>query len=130
MNREANTHVIGGTWGNHVRFSDPLPYFAEGCNFDEMKGYDIWGHKSPSWRAVEVGDYIEVEYVKSIAWFRISYVDYCLDPRDMFFGKCDLFQVTEKASGQIIYMRRADLPAGTLRKILSAIGAWLGVPHG
>lgn len=95
-------HVVGGWWGNHLRFMDGLPTLTG--DLDEMTGYSIWGHQ-PAETRVKIGDLITHEYGNTWVTFIVMTVDYKSDPPDMFFGTCDLIRVCAKGTGETLYLR-------------------------
>lgn len=69
-------HVIGGFWGNHMRFSDSEA---------NTEGYfRLWGHKPFHDRPKE-GQIIKAEFMRSWVWLEITNVEWCGNPNDMYF---------------------------------------------
>ena len=95
-------HVVGGVWGDHLEFMDGTPRMAGYP--DEMTDYTIWGHQ-PATNRVKDGDLITVEYNRNWLTFKARDIEWKSDPKDMFFGKCDLVRVCAKSDGEILYLR-------------------------
>jgi len=110
-------HVVGGWWGNHLRFVDSLPELNP--NPSTMTGYRIWGHQ-PAKTRIEEGDLITQEYGKTWVTFKAKNIEYKTNPSDMFFGECDVVRVCEKQTGECLYYRE-EIELSIIAKFASQI---------
>lgn len=92
-------HVIGGFWGNHMRFFNTEPS-ADGA-------FRLWGHK-PFDDFPRVGQIIKAEFKRSWVWLEITKVDQQSEPRDMYF--LDAYPVFQEMKSAAV---NAALPAKT-----------------
>jgi len=69
-------HIIGGVWGNHMRFFDTEPR-ADGS-------FRLWGHKLRDDFPC-VGQIVKAEFRRSWVWLEITNVDWQSEPSDMYF---------------------------------------------
>lgn len=69
-------HVIGGWRGNHMRWQE--------CDFEKGE-FSFWGHM-PDATFPKVGDVVKTEMKRSFAWFKLTKVERCDNPKDMFFA--------------------------------------------
>ncbi|MBL4753611.1 MAG: hypothetical protein JKY52_08485 [Flavobacteriales bacterium] len=68
--------VMGGYWGNAI--------YWDKCDM-ESNVYNVHGFK-PFDQMPEVGWFIEAAMKTSTVWFRITSIEGCRDPHDMFFA--------------------------------------------
>lgn len=78
--------VVGGYWGNRIEWS----------SFDlDKQEFKVHGWKPVSQR-LKMGSVIKAEMVNSWAWFRVTKIEYCKDPPDMFFADLEPFHQEAK----------------------------------
>lgn len=82
--KDPHVYAMGGWWGNHIGWLDR----------DNWEGGRVYGHKP---RRPNVGDVVEINMEGGDTMLgRFIEVEYCRDPRDMFFGTLHFVGYEEK----------------------------------
>ena len=89
---DRSNDVIGGWWGNHIRWKSDQTF-----DFEKQKTFGAWGHKPPDQR-LELGHLVAGEFQKSWILFEVVDIEYARNPPDMFFADLKPIDQVKKPS--------------------------------
>lgn len=89
-------------WGDAIQWSN-----TDQFNDQKRRTFRVNGHKS---RRPKIGDVMKAEMVNSFSYFIFTNVEYCNDPKDMFFADVTIYRQEPKDGSNAICGELPDFP--------------------